>query len=133
MPSRSKGFFSMDAMLSMLPLMMLCLLFVQASSEMSGRAARTLFAQQTFDKLVSAADFTVKSGAVMRENGVRYPNWVDPALLDRQYSESLRGRLALASLYISLLPPGEEFGLCIYRIVVVGETKEISKLYVCGD
>ncbi|MEW6748079.1 MAG: hypothetical protein AB1295_00015 [Candidatus Micrarchaeota archaeon] len=130
-PSRSKGFASLDAMASLIPIVMVLMICWQASYRFSESAKGGMERQELFGKLVSVADYTVKSGAVVREGGLRYPNWIDGSLLTSGYAEGLRKEAGLEGLDISLGEPGEG-EVCIYRLVVVGEDKAIERLFVCG-
>jgi hypothetical protein len=92
---------------------------------------------------VSIADYTVKSGAAIRNGSIRYPNWLAEGSVTEDYVEGLRKRTGLSRLSIVIErsdaqntepetgnPPVS--GTCIYRLVVVGQTKEIRRLFVCG-
>lgn len=130
--SRYRGFFSLDALFCIVPVLLLSLMLVQASSELAAKAERESRAQQLFDKLVSAADHTVKSGGVVGDGIARHPNWIDEAKLTPGYAEGLRSALSLSELHISLSGPEEGHEMCIYRLVVAGKEKRISRLHVCG-
>jgi hypothetical protein len=99
---------------------------------LSREAAGRFHDRQVFDKLVSIADFTVKSGAIVRNGSVRYPNWLSEGNLTDDYSEGLRQEAGLSSLSISLGAPDDKGGVCIYRVVAVGDSKAIQRLFVCG-
>jgi Flp pilus assembly protein CpaB len=125
------GFASMDALFSILPIALMAFLAMNMGSMLSHEAAERSQQQIVFDKLVSVADYTVKSGAVMRNGSIRYPNWIDEAMLAEEYAENLRAKIGLESLTISLGEPDSE-GMCIYRIVVMGQEKRLGRLFVCG-
>jgi hypothetical protein len=131
-PVRYRGFASLDALASMVPLLLMIFLLFQASSSLARGSEEGLRAQQRFDKLVSVADYTVKSGAVVREGGLRYLNWVDEGLITEDYIEGLRQQAGLDSLYIRMEEPEVRYPVCIYRIVVSGQGKAIGRLFVCG-
>ncbi|HSB47618.1 MAG TPA: hypothetical protein VLD37_06405 [Candidatus Bilamarchaeum sp.] len=131
-PSRSKGFLSLDALFCTVPLILISLLMIRAASELSSKAAARMHSQEVFDKLVSVADHTVKSGAAVKRGGVRHPNWIDETKLTQGYVLGLRETAGLSELYVSLDEPVSDFPVCIYRLVVSGEEKALSKLYVCG-
>ncbi|MBD3210023.1 hypothetical protein GF318_01435 [Candidatus Micrarchaeota archaeon] len=133
MPSRSKGFSSFDALLSIIPLVLLIVLLLHLSAVYSRAAGEKVHRQIVFDKLVSIADYTVRSGIARKENGIRYPNWVEPDRLGFQYAERLRIRSGLARLYIGCEKPPDRYSVCISRLVVVGEDKEMKRLFACGD
>jgi hypothetical protein len=131
--SRYKGFSSFDALFSLVPLVMMVLFVMELSSHFSLDAQEQANRQQIFNRLVSIADYTVKSGAVKREGDVKYPNWIEPGMLGASYAEGLRVRAGLSSLEISVDEPREDFSMCIYRLVVIGKEKKPSRLFVCGD
>lgn len=131
----SRGFASLDALLCLVPLLLMLILIADASSSFMRSAEAAAHRQLVFDRIVSVADYTVKIGAARHEGGVRYPNWVDAGAITADYSESMRVRAGLSSLYIGLDAPDEgggEYPICIYRLAVVGEDLEIRKLHVCG-
>lgn len=130
--SRYRGFLSFDAMLGILPVLMMLLLLMQVCSGLMDDAADRLHGQQVFDKLVSAADYSVKSGLAREADGIRYPNWLEGSV-SASYTESLRERMGLSSLEISFGDPSDGHGLCIYRIVAVGDGKKPDRLFFCGD
>ena len=123
---RYKGNISFDALFSVLPMVMMFSLLIQIMhllGETNGQ-------QEKFDKLVSVADYTVKIGAVHSEEKVRYPNWIEESRITSSYVADLKEKMELETLHISMQP---EDGLtCIYRLVVAGEEKKISRLFVCG-
>ncbi len=127
-----RGFLSFDGMLSLVPMIMLLSLALQASAMHAGAASDALSRQQLFDKLVSVADYTVESGAAVRDGGLRYPNWLDASRLTASYSAGLAEEAGLESLYIGEEKPGGDYAICIYRLAVYGEEKEIGRLFVCG-
>lgn len=127
-----RGFVSFDALLSIVPMAMLVWLAMQVSAVQSEAASERFQNQQLFDKLVSAADYTVKSGAVVREGGLRHPNWLDSSILTMPYSETLAAQAGIRSLYVGRDEPDGDYRICIYRIVVYGDEKEIGRLFVCG-
>jgi len=103
-------------------------------SILSEDARSAMDSQLLFDRLVSAADYSVKIGLAVRsdDGSARYPNWIagePPA----SYVEDIREREGLRDLYISLAEPQiGDHEACIYRLVVVGEARAISRLHVCG-
>jgi hypothetical protein len=131
--SRHKGFFTIDALFSIIPIILLSLILMQVSSELSGKAREKFRDQEVFDKLVSVADHTVKIGAAVGKDKIRHPNWIVPEKLGDGYSESMRARAGLSALHVSLEEPDGDYSICIYRLVVVGAEKSISKLFVCGE
>ncbi|MBI5046921.1 hypothetical protein HZC07_04295 [Candidatus Micrarchaeota archaeon] len=137
-----QGFLSYDALISILPITIMLLFTFQISAFLIKDGKYASDRQVVFDKLVSIADYTVKSGAVVSDASinVRYPNWIDETIIDAtSYGERLRTRSNLKELYISTTEPSStlsKFDFCIYRLVVVGSDREnlqIKKLYVCGE
>ncbi len=119
-------------------MLLMVLFLVESASWLSGAARESSHRQQLFDRLVSVADYSAKIGLAMREGEVRHPNWLDLAKLTAGYSDSLREKAGLSSLYIGLEEPPSDssapgYPMCIYRLVVAGDGKEIRKLYVCGE
>ena len=129
--SRHKGFASLDALASLIPILLMLLILWQVCFSFVEGSRTTMERQQMFNKLVSIADYTVKSGAVMRAGSLRYPNWLDEGLLSGDYSESLKEEAGLEELYIGMEEPPDR-SMCIYRLVVGGPDKTIKKLFVCG-
>jgi hypothetical protein len=135
---RNRGFASLDALLCLVPLLLMLILIADAASSFMRSAEQAAHRQRVFDRIVSVADYTVKIGAARHEGGIRYPNWVDADAITAVYSESMRVRAGLSSLYIGLDEPDDVdgadggFPICIYRLVVVGDELEIRKLRVCG-
>ena len=121
-----------QAMLGMLPVMLMVVFMLNVAMLSASSVEDRLQRQEGFDRLVSIADYTVKSGAVYRSDGVRHPNWLDESLLTEEYTEGLRQRASLDSLYISLHEPEHAYPACIYRLVVTGDERAISRLHVCG-
>ncbi len=131
--SRSKGFSSFDAMFSLIPIVMMLLFVMELSSHFTSAVAEKAHRQQVFNKLVSIADYTVKTGAVRIVDSAKYPNWLDGSKIDGPYVEGLRGDAGLSRLMVSLQEPQGEFSFCVYRLVVVGEGKQVKRLFVCGE
>jgi hypothetical protein len=132
---RSRAFASFDAMFAIVPSLLMLLLVAQASHFLMSEAAERMHRQETFDRLVSAADYVVKQGAVktnMSGPGERSPNWLDGGKLTDALADGTRQKAGLGELTITLDPAQAEGSFCIYRIVVVDDAKGIRKLYVCG-
>ncbi len=131
-PNRYDGFASLDAILSLLPMMFMLALVLKASGGMVREAEAAMHRQQAFDRLVSVADFTIKSGAAVHDDGYRYPNLLDEGAITPQYVESLRDQANLTALYIGSDEPEGDYPFCIIRLYVSGENREIRRLHVCG-
>ncbi|MBU0526902.1 hypothetical protein KKE92_00320 [Candidatus Micrarchaeota archaeon] len=130
--SHYRGAISFDTLFSIIPILMIFVLLFQSIQFIGLSTEESSRDQDLFDKLVLAADYTVKSGAAVRDGNIRYPNWIEEGKISSSYSEGLRMRYGLNELFISLDTP-EESSMCIYRMVVYGNSKKISKLFVCGD
>lgn len=134
MLSRYKGFISIDLMLSIVPIMLMLLFYVQYSAYYTHRTVEVMERQSTFNKLVTIADYVVKMRAktISDEAGnpqAVYPNWLDEDSLSFDV-EKMREDAGLNKLSVGF-SKGE--GICIYRIVVYGKDKEIRRLFVCGE
>jgi len=129
----ARGFASLDALFCLLPIVLIVFIMMNASASLANHTRAASSRQALFDRLVSVADYTVKSGAAQHEGGVRYPNWLDADALSVGYVSDLRRRAGLESLHVSFDEPAEPYGMCIYRLVVVGDEKEIRRLFICGD
>jgi hypothetical protein len=121
---------SIDAMMSIIPLVLIFIFLMQSMSIAAWSEEERSATQDLFDRLVSVADYTVKSGAARHEGGIRYPNWVTH--VDNEYKEELRKAAGLSRLEISFSEP-EGYGLCIYRLVVTSSDRRISNMYFCGE
>jgi len=97
--NRYKGFASFDAILSIIPIVLMLVFLLDVSVFTVKNAGERMHRQQVFDKLVSVADYTVKIGTVKRENGIRYPNWLETKKITNNYVEDLRVRTGLPDLY----------------------------------
>ena len=131
-PSRYRGFTSFDALFSLVPMTMMLFFLLNTGAFLTNQANEKMERQQAFDRLVSVADYTVKSGAVMRNGSVRYPNWIDEAKLSDEYVEDLRARSGLRGLRISTDAPDEGMEFCICRLAVAGDDRRIAQVFVCG-
>ncbi|MBU0532975.1 hypothetical protein KKB44_05780 [Candidatus Micrarchaeota archaeon] len=132
LPNRYNGFSSFDAVFSILPQVLMLIFLLNISFFVTHNSAEAIHKQQILDKLVSIADYTVKIGAVKRADDIRYPNWFEANFITPSYVEDLRIRAELSELYISTDKPSENFQVCIYRLVVTGDNKQINRLFVCG-
>ncbi|MGB9718973.1 MAG: hypothetical protein ACPL06_00055 [Candidatus Anstonellales archaeon] len=134
MSSPYKGFISIDLMLSIVPIVLMLLFYVQYSVYYSARTIEVMERQTMFNKLVAVADYIVKikANTIKDETGnpkAVYPNWLTDDSMDFDV-EKIKQDAGLEKLSISF-DKGE--GICIYRIVVYGEEKEIRRLFVCGE
>jgi hypothetical protein len=127
-----RGVITPDALASLVPLLLILLLLAGTASALMRDSESAAHRQQVFNRVVSAADYTVKSGAAKHDGDVRYPNWLEPSALTPEYAESLGRRAGLSELYLGLKEPDGEYAACIYRFVVVGEEKAIMRLHACG-
>ncbi len=121
--SRYKGAIIFDSIMSMVPIVMIFLVFFQYIAILLPSEDGKI------SKLISVSEYTVKTGAAYRENGIRYPNWVDTGKISEGYVNDISSRMGLENLKISTVP-GD--GTCIYRIVTLGPDRVVSKLFFCG-
>ncbi len=102
---------------------------------MSTDSGLSLHRQQTFNKLVSVADHLVKMEAMQDGSGLLRPNWIDDGKLKNLDTAAIRKQTGLTSLTVSLGQPvgqADSEEMCIYRLVVSGQEKTITRLFVCG-
>jgi len=108
---------------------------MNAAQFLTRSAGEQMLNQEVFDKVVSIADYIVKQGAAktgtIGSEEVRYPNLIDSSKINAGLEQSLAAKAGLSSLTIQLDAPGDE-STCIYRIVL-DESEDIRKLYVCGE
>lgn len=134
MLSRSKAFISIDLMLSIVPIVLMLLFYVQYSVYYTHRTVEVMERQSTFNKLVSIADYVVKMRARTISDEVGnpqavYPNWLTDESLSFDV-ENIREGAGLDKLSVGF-SRGE--GVCVYRIVAYGKDREIRRLFVCGE
>jgi len=131
------GFVSLDALFSMIPLVMMVSLILALTSTVVKESAISMHRQQVFDKLVSIADYSVEFGLAEADpddpEGGRVPNLIDRSLLTDAYADGLMERSGLGKLMISLDSPSDDMDICIYRLVAEGGTRAIKRLFVCGS
>ncbi|VVC04151.1 Uncharacterised protein [Candidatus Bilamarchaeum dharawalense] len=130
--NRFSGFVAIDAMVSLIPILLILIILIETVSFFSNETATGAHHQKIFNRLVGIADYVVKSGAVVEEGEIRYPNWIDEKKLNAITIETLRDGSDLSSLYIGVKSPSLSYSVCIYRIVVIGSEKQIKQLFVCG-
>lgn len=146
---KRSGFLSFDALFSLIPLVMMLSFVMMLVSGISKESLLGMQNQQLFDKLVGIADYSVKAGLAMRSSndfrGVYESasaqgdfiihNFVNESMLTDSYVEDLRSASGLKSLEISLDAPigVTSDSLCIYRLIVIGDDRRISRLFVCGS
>jgi len=131
--SQYDGFASFDALFSLVPMTMMLFFLMNVGACLTKQADERMERQQAFDRLVSVADYTVKSGAVARNGSVRYPNWIDEAEISDAYVEDLRARSGLRELRISIDEPDDSGAMfCVRRLAVAGDDRRIARIFVCG-
>lgn len=126
---------SFDAMLTFLPVLLMVVYTTGYADFLNKRALAWMHQQTLHDKLVSISELVVNELAAAKTAGLGQmadsvkPNWIDEGELDRVNREDIRKGMGLASLAIGWQPKGKN---CIYRIVAVGEQREIRQLFICG-
>jgi hypothetical protein len=128
--SRYRGIFTLDAMMSIIPTMLIFVFLMQSMSLAAHSEEERSRNQDIFERLVSVADYTVKSGLAKHEGDIRHPNWLDSEI-SADYVENIRQKAGFSELEISFAEP--EGKTCIYRLVVRGPEKKLSKIYFCGE
>ncbi len=118
----NKGFIALDALVSWAAIALLLNIAFQIFALYN--YAKESY-QSEVDKLVMVANYIVKSGAVVEREGVRQSNWIEEAKLEK-VKEEIGAKYP--EVKIAYRPQGT---LCIYRLVAVGEEKEIKQLFVC--
>lgn len=125
-----KGFFAIENLVVLL-VMLLLLLYTLHTIRQVIEGNSEYYNQQTrLDKLVSIADFIVKKGGAEEGANAIYPNWINEQKLSELQTEELAERIGLEKLYVGW---EADDGTCLYRLVVVGEEKEIRRLFICGE
>lgn len=133
--NQSNAFVSFDAIFTILPLLLMVLYVLNVGSFISSKNSESIIRQQTFNKVVSVADYIVKNRAAKTTGSTfskkLHPNWIDENELKAVDGFALAKAVGLTTLSITLDYPTDN-NYCIYRIVVTGTSKQIRKLYVCG-
>jgi hypothetical protein len=144
------GFLSLDALISMVPIVMITAFVLIISAAIARESEHMVERQQLFDKLVSIADHSVNEGLAMKStntgDGAEGPfihNYINESAITDVYTEGIARASGLSELGIRLdrpdnpnpygpVAPVMEADICIYRLVVFGKNREISRLIVCG-
>jgi len=126
---RFNGFIALESLLILLILILILFYTLQTVAAATRQTQERWEAQQRFNKLVSVADYIVKAGAVREYHNTRYPNWIDEARLAALPLPEFQEQMNLSSLAVGFSPSA---GSCIYRLVVVGDSKEIRRLFICA-
>ena len=127
--SRCRGFLAIESMVVALIVLLLLVYTLYVIGQTTERSDRYFNDQSRFNRLVSVADYIVKNGAAAGTTDTRYPNWIDEDRLEALDREALAERIGLDEVEADWTPGS---GTCLFRLVVVGQDKEIRKLYVCG-
>lgn len=133
------GVVFLDLIFAILPIILIVVYTLTHAAYLSDNGTKNLEAQVVFHKLVSVSDVVVKQIASEKSGGgwdaKSEPNLVSAEGVAAIDTNALRDKLGLKSLSIRL---SDESGtkiqssICIYRIVVAGEFREIKKLLICG-
>lgn len=134
--NRYRGFASFDALFSILAVLMIILVMLSYFRLKTDEINENMEKQERFDRINEIADYLVRKGAVRTEdlgNGetVVYPNWIDESRYYGIDAGKLGEKSGIENLEISISEKPER-GICIYRLVVFGESREIRRFYVCG-
>jgi hypothetical protein len=109
-----KGVFSIDAMVAMLPILLIVFIGFNAIL-LRADAAEIAYQKGQLLGLLDASENMMKTNAVC-ENGACHAGWINGTSLSPAYAE---------------YQTTESQGPCIYRIAAYGDTKEIAKAFVC--
>ena len=126
--NHNSGILSIDALFSFVPLILMLSFALNLVASLSIISAENFHHQQVFDKLVSIADYSMKIG--LATDGVH--NWIGVKEITSQYLENMRIRTQLSRLTISDTA-SEGYSTCVTRLGVTGPSKDVIKLYFCGD
>ncbi|MFH2106389.1 MAG: hypothetical protein ABII22_03955 [Candidatus Micrarchaeota archaeon] len=113
-----KGFVTLDVMLSMIPIILILMYGLNTISQLKQGTENNILEKQAFDKLYLISEQSVKQGMDVKREGMNFENWIDSSKMLNEKKE----------ISIGFEPDG---GNCIYRIVALGEMKEIKKIYFC--
>ncbi|MDO8553294.1 MAG: hypothetical protein Q7S22_00675 [Candidatus Micrarchaeota archaeon] len=134
----SKGNISYDSLLSLLPLVLTVVFTLTAISRIHSMTDISIAQQEKFDRLVSISEYVVKEAIVKKDldimpfSSLSHPNWIESEeKLNELNIVDLETRSGINNLQIGFV--ARENATCIYRLVVVGESKDIKQLFVCGD
>lgn len=144
----ASGAIFLDLIFATLPIILIVVYTLTHAAYLSDNGAKNLEEQIVFHKLVSVSDIMVKQLAAQKSGG-GWDSKIEPNLIDedRFYSinpSAVAESIGLNSLYIGFEPQGAQRvqsgtknsnpnSICIYRIVVVSESSEIKKLFICGE
>ena len=130
-----KGFVSYDALFSILPVVFTVSFIIQMMAVTVSDASYAMEERANFNFLVATADYLVKVGGAKEVPPEAIaPNWIDSGKFEDVRDGLLANYTQLSSIELVELDSDQipDNGTCIYRLVVVDDTKEIQKLYVCG-
>lgn len=125
---------SLDALFSILPILLMLVYILNITALIVGQAEAAANKQIMFDKLVSIADYAVAHGLAKKSAEARWPNLVETLDMNAAEIIELKKTFNLKSLSVSAAVADGE--TCIYRLVVLEQPgsggKEIKKIYICG-
>ena len=142
----ASGAVFLDLIFATLPIILIVVYTLTHAAYLSDNRIRNLEEEVTFHKLVSVSDIIVKQLAVQKSGGgwdsKFEPNLIDESELSSINPSAVAESIGLKSIYIGFEPHGaqsvqsgtkKQNSICVYRIVVSGEFREIRKLFICGD
>lgn len=123
--SLHKATFSLDAILSLLPILFMVFYCITLFAHFTMATERAIEEQIIFDKLVVVGDYAIKHGLAKYDGINRQPNIISSSVDEGD----LRVRIGLSELTIGADKGG---GVCIYRLGVSEKGNRIEKVYICG-
>lgn len=130
MDSLNKGYMSLDTLLAILPVLLIVVYTLNSVMLTKTNYENHFMEQNSFDRLVSSADYLVEYGLVVKDAEKYYPNWIDS--LDQKVISEVRAKSGLKRFSVAFDEQPLDGDNCIYRIVAYGNEKQIKKIYFCG-
>ncbi|MGV8085310.1 MAG: hypothetical protein ACP5N9_03615 [Candidatus Bilamarchaeum sp.] len=124
----NKGIMAIDALVSFIPIVLMLSFTLNLVYSFSAINSENFHNQQVFDKLVSISDYSMKVGLV--EGNTH--NLLDLSKATSEYILDLEKRASLSRLSIST-EEKEGYLFCISRLGVRGPSKDVVRIYFCGD
>jgi len=131
MDNHNKAYISLDTMLAVIPVLLIVAYTLNSMIVAKTNYENSVEKQNSFDKLVSAADYLVEYGFAVKYDETYYPNWIME--IDNEVLKKTASNSGLSGLMVSLDEPSMQNTTCIYRLVVYGADKQIRKIYFCGE
>ena len=138
--NRYKGQIMFDLAIAVVAIALILYFGLYIITEINNTNVKTLEEQILFNKIISAADYLVKTGAVEKEDvlfgsNVIYHHQIIESELDLAKENELKEKLQLDDLDFDICSVVSDCSikegyLCVNRIVLSGD--EVKNLQVCG-